>query len=408
MHSYINRAMIWLTTAPSNVPKDMVRYHVYWKIFYLIAALGHAMTLQMFYQTGVYFMAVFNIASIFIFVVALLLLNKGFYRTAFWGAIIELVAHGIAATICVGNDYGFQNFAFLVVVLLFVQPFYKLRISIFFASIVLTTAASVMFYSVHNPPIYTVPPEWADTMVISSMFSWPIYVMIMVLPFIRASARAEEEIATAYGESERLLLNILPAPIAERLKFSDDMIADDHDKVAVLFADIVGFTQMSDRLAPAELVKLLNKVFNQIDKLVVKYGVEKIKTIGDAYMIVAGVPNPDPNPEKTMAELALEMKNVVSQFKDPVTGDALQLRIGINTGSVVAGVIGNKKFAYDLWGDAVNIAARMEATSEVGHIQVTDEFASSLKDQFIFEPRGSVDIKGKGKMKTFYLKALTV
>jgi len=225
----------------------------------------------------------------------------------------------------------------------------------------------------------------------------------MVLPFVRASARAEKELATAYGESERLLLNILPESIAKRLKTTEGMIADDHDKVAILFADIVGFTRMSDRLRPAEVVTLLNDVFNAIDELVAKYGVEKIKTIGDAYMVVAGLPNPVADPDETIARLALDIRETVSRFTEPETGNPVQVRIGISSGSVVAGVIGNRKFAYDLWGDAVNVAARMEATGEAGKIQATDAFAASLADRFEFEPRGEIEIKGKGKTATCFL-----
>jgi len=393
----------WMTSVPQNVPSELARYYIYWKIFYLLAAIGHLFALSMFWQTGVYFMTVFNIFSVAIFIAALWLLRSGYYRLAFWGAITELTLHGIAATVCVGYLYSFQNYSFLVVILLFIQPFYRLRTSIIMTGVLLASAGMVMYFSVNNPPYYVVPEEFVTMLAVMPMFSWPIYVLIMVLPFLTASARAEKELAAAYGESERLLLNILPAPIADRLKTTSGMIADDHEKVAILFADIVGFTEMSSRLPPAKLVELLNSVFNAIDELAAKYGVEKIKTIGDAYMMVAGLPSPDADPDETIARLALELQNTVSQFEDPVSGEPVRMRIGINSGSVVAGVIGNRKFAYDLWGDAVNVAARMEATSEEARIQVTDSFASSLRDRFQFEHRGDVEIKGKGLMSTSFL-----
>jgi len=395
--------VVWMTSVPQNVPAELARYYIYWKIFYLLAAIGHLFTLSMFWQTGVYFMTLFNVFSVAIFAAALWLLRKGYYRLAFWGAITELTLHGIAATVCVGYLYSFQNYTFLVVILLFIQPFYQLRVSIIMTGVLLASAAMVMYFSVNNPPYYVIPDEYANMLAVMPMMTWPIYALVMVLPFVRASARAEKELAAAYGESERLLLNILPAPIADRLKATTGMIADDHEKVAILFADIVGFTEMSGRLPPSELVKLLNSVFNAIDELAVKFGVEKIKTIGDAYMMVAGLPIPDADPDETIARLALELSTTVSAFKDPVSGNPVRMRIGINSGSVVAGVIGNRKFAYDLWGDAVNIAARMEATGEAGRVQVTDEFASALKDRFKFEPRGEVDVKGKGKMQTSFL-----
>ena len=397
----------WFTSIPDHVPDDMVRYFFYWQIFYLLAGIGHFLVMLSFLNTGVTFMVIFNIFSVTLFATATYLLRRGYYRLAYWGAIAELVLHGIAATICVGTAYGFQQFPFLVVILLFIQPFYSQRFSIFMTGAVLASSAAVTYYATNNPPVYEIAEYWVNSMIMSSVITWPIFVLIMVLPFVRASARAEKELAAAYGESERLLLNILPAPIARRLKTTEGMIADDFDRVAVLFADIVGFTQMSDRLQPAQVVTLLNDVFNAIDKIVAKYGVEKIKTIGDAYMVVAGVPSPIPDPEETIARLALDIQNAVAQFKVPGTDEPVQVRIGLNAGKVVAGVIGNRKFAYDLWGDAVNVAARMESTGEIGRIQVTDEFAQILEGRFQFEPRGEVDIKGKGVISTSFLTGKT-
>ena len=397
------RIVDWFTVIPEHVTDGLGRYYIYWKVFYVLAALGHFLTLVLFWQTGVTFMAVFNVFSVAIFVAALFLLERGYYQTAFWAAICELVLHGIAATISVGHQYSFQNYPFLVVILLFIQPFYTIRASVLAAAAVLLSAALVMAYAVSNEPRYLMPEDQGVMLSAFPMITWPLYGLLMVLPFIRASARAEKEVADAYAESERLLLNILPAPIAARLKTTGGMIADDHDKVAILFADIVGFTEMSGRLKPAELVSLLNDVFNAIDEVVARHGAEKIKTIGDAYMVVAGLPLADPDPDATIARLALDMVDVVSKFEDPITGEPVRIRIGVNSGAVVAGVIGNRKFAYDLWGDAVNVAARMEATGKIGQIQVPETFAISLKDRFEFETRGEIEIKGKGKMRTSFL-----
>lgn len=392
-----------ITSVPSNVPQDMIRYYVYWKIFYVAAGLAHFLSIFLFAYNGVTFMAIFNIGSVAIFVTAFVLLKTGHYRIAYWGAVGEVTLHGIAAMICVGPSFGFQNYAFLVPVLLFIQPFYGMRFSIAMTAATLASAGIVTWYALNNPPIYTVPQSEEHGLIISSSVSWPIFILIMVLPFIRASARAEKALAEAYDESERLLLNILPEPIADRLKETEGMIADDHDRVAILFADIVGFTQMSGRLRPAQVVAMLNEVFNAIDALVARHGVEKIKTIGDAYMAVAGVPAPLADPDGTIADLALEIQDAVSHIREPGTGNPVQVRIGINSGSIVAGVIGNRKFAYDLWGDAVNLAARMESTGEPGRIQVPGDLADRLADRFVIEPRGEVDVKGKGRIATAYL-----
>ena len=201
--------------------------------------------------------------------------------------------------------------------------------------------------------------------------------------------------------SNRLLLNVLPAPIAERLK-RGEAAADFYPAISVLFADIVSFTPLSAGLPPAEVVHLLNHVFSTFDELTEMCTLEKIKTIGDAYMVVSGMPVPRPDHARALADLALEMQEAVAGLALP-EAENLQVRIGMHTGPVVAGVIGWRKFAYDLWGDTVNIASRMESHGLPGKIQVSEAFYQLLKDQYIFEERGEIDVKGKGMMKAYLL-----
>ncbi|MEM9539547.1 MAG: adenylate/guanylate cyclase domain-containing protein [Cyanobacteria bacterium P01_E01_bin.42] len=210
--------------------------------------------------------------------------------------------------------------------------------------------------------------------------------------------RLEEE----QKKAERLLLNILPEPIAQTLKSDQSAIAENFDEVTILFADIVGFTALSSRLSAIELVKLLNEIFSQFDKLVDKFGLEKIKTIGDAYMIASGLPIPREDHAEAMADMALAMQNAVSEFQRKYE-QSLQIRIGINTGVAVAGVIGTKKFIYDLWGDAVNVASRMESSGKPGAIQITESTYARLRDKYNLEKRGTVQVKGKGEMITYWL-----
>jgi class 3 adenylate cyclase len=202
--------------------------------------------------------------------------------------------------------------------------------------------------------------------------------------------------------SERLLLNILPAPIAERLKASEDSIAEHSDGVTVLFADIVGFTPLSASKTPQALVELLNRIFSEFDALADMHGLEKIKTIGDAYMAVAGLPNPWPDHAPRAARMALAMLDVTARVAAE-TGEKLALRIGLDSGPVVAGVIGRRKFTYDLWGDTVNTASRMESHGVPGAIHCTEATAMLLKGAFRLQARGSMVIKGKGEMNTFLL-----
>ena len=211
-----------------------------------------------------------------------------------------------------------------------------------------------------------------------------------------------QQLAEEQEKSERLLLNILPAPIAQRLKQGEKTIADSFNEVTVLFADLVGFTKLSANLSPAQLVELLNMIFSTFDELAEKYGLEKIKTIGDAYMIVGGLPTPREDHAEAIAEMALDMLNQVKKISEK-QGKPLQVRIGINTGAVEAGVIGTKKFAYDLWGDTVNTAHRMESHGIPGEIQVTQATYNCLANKYKFQERGMIEIKGKGSMRTYLL-----
>ncbi len=203
-------------------------------------------------------------------------------------------------------------------------------------------------------------------------------------------------------KSDRLLLNILPQPIADQLKQGHTTIADWFGEVTILFADIVGFTQLSAQLSPTTLVSLLNEIFSTFDRLTEKYGLEKVKTMGDGYMAVGGLPKQRPDHAEIVAQMALEMQQEIAQFNAKHNFE-LNIRIGINTGPVVAGVIGTKKFNYDLWGDAVNTASRMESHSVPGAIQVSATTYDRLRDKFVLEYRGAIEIKGKGAMETYFL-----
>jgi len=208
-------------------------------------------------------------------------------------------------------------------------------------------------------------------------------------------------------KSEHLLLNILPKSIAERLKTQGEgrLIANQFEGATVLFADIVGFTPMSAKLTPGELIERLNGLFGRFDALTVALGVEKIKTIGDAYMAAAGVPDPNPDHAEAAALLALRMLEALHAYNHELDID-LDLRIGLHSGTLIAGVIGTKKFVYDLWGDTVNVASRMESHGIPGTIQISAATHELLKDRFRCEPRGEIEIKGRGPMTTWLLSGL--
>ncbi|MGH2540577.1 MAG: adenylate/guanylate cyclase domain-containing protein, partial [Actinomycetota bacterium] len=221
-----------------------------------------------------------------------------------------------------------------------------------------------------------------------------VFVFASMAYFVRQRDRLQKE-------SDDLLHAILPDEIAQRLKSDRTMIADDHESASVLFADVVGFTPMSAAMSPPELVGLLNSVFTIFDGFVEELGLEKIKTVGDEYMVAAGVPHGRFDHAHAIAELALRIRDHTERHR--FHGHDISLRIGINSGPVVAGIVGTHKFAYDLWGDVVNTASRMESEGVAGSIQVTPATYELIRDEFVCEPRGVVSVKGKGDMNTYIL-----
>ncbi len=216
--------------------------------------------------------------------------------------------------------------------------------------------------------------------------------------------RAERKLALEREYSDSLLHNILPKSIVKRLKQKPEIIADRFNASTILFADIVGFTQLSEKISPDELVECLNEIFSIFDAITERYSLEKIKTIGDAYMVAGGLPIETKYHAESIAKLALDMRTELAQYNQQNDKD-FQIRIGINSGVVIAGVIGIKKFVYDIWGDAVNVASRMESHGIPGEIQVSDSTYQLLKEEFELEYRGLINVKGKGDMAVYLLKS---
>lgn len=228
-----------------------------------------------------------------------------------------------------------------------------------------------------------------------------ILVIIFFTLFYNEILRTEDLLQKEYRRSEGLLLNILPAEIVRRLKQDGDTVADSYPSVTILFADLVGFTDVASRLEPEVLVGELNELYQEYDRLIESYGLEKIKTLGDAYMVAGGIPVANDHHMETIAGLALDMRELTRNHK--ISGNNLDLRIGFHTGPVVAGVIGKHKFSYDVWGDAVNLASRLESTGEPGRIHVSEFCYRRLRNEFLLEARGETEIKGMGSMRTYFL-----
>jgi adenylate cyclase len=273
------------------------------------------------------------------------------------------------------------------------------------ALVALGTGAAVFWFGAFVVAvIYSVlVPNWIDAVYVNdnpaadvalNLVATGVVIFAVMVYFVRQRDRFQKE-------SDDLLRNILPDEIATRLKASPSMIADFYDSASVLFADIVDFTPMSADMSAEELVGLLNGVFSTFDGIVEELGLEKIKTVGDAYMVASGLPTRRPDHAHLIAELALRMREILT--RERFDGREIRMRIGVNSGPVVAGIIGTHKFAYDLWGDVVNTASRMESAGIEGTIQVSEATQELIHDEYVCQPRGTIAVKGKGEMATYLL-----
>ncbi|MCV7173073.1 adenylate/guanylate cyclase domain-containing protein [Mycobacterium manitobense] len=302
----------------------------------------------------------------------------------------------------IGTDSGLQ-FYFLVSASLVVLVLGTERL-VLSAILVTLGVAGTITLELTVPDDRGIAPAWTLTVgfISSAVFS-TVMVFATVWFALREIDRAEAAMESEYQRSEKLLANILPASIAARLKDpAHTIIADKYDDASILFADIAGYTKRASDTSPTDLVRFLDRLYTDLDALVDRHGLEKVKTSGDSYMVVSGVPRERPDHVEALACLALDMADAVADLTDP-GGRAVPLRIGLAAGPVVAGVVGARKFFYDVWGDAVNVASRMESTDVEGRIQVPHQVYERIRHAFEFEERGDVDVKGKGVMRTWYL-----
>lgn len=272
----------------------------------------------------------------------------------------------------------------------------------FVGFIVLTIVSGALDGALSETPP-EIPQVLVTVMFVLNFLGLVFVVFISLGYFVRERERTHLALEAEQEKSERLLLNILPTEIADRLKSGEEVIADRVDGVTILFADLVGSTQLSEQLTPDHLVRVLNEIFTPFDDLADQFGLEKIKTLGDAYMVVGGLPAAQPDHVEAVADMALAMREELAGHAVPGFG-RLRMRFGIHTGSVVAGVIGKRKFSYDLWGDTVNTASRMESHGIPDTIQVTEEVYEALKGRYTFTTRGPAEIRGKGEMNTYLLE----
>jgi len=393
-----------LTKWPDKVKPIYKKFFYYFNYISIVAALIHVAFIFLFLWLDVMSLVYFNFLSVTVWILCYLLNKKG---VSLMAAIIggaEIMAHQGFCVYIMGWDAGFQYLLFGSVAGIFLMPQKVKILKVIFVGSNLAVFIALFFFAKHQGPINQLAPEILTVLYLTNISTTILILGVIGASYSSASTKVEYALEKEYQRSEDLLHNILPVEIAERLKSSPGTIADGFEEVTVLFADIVNFTELSEEVSPAELVMVLNEVFSSFDEIAERYGVEKIKTIGDAYMAVCGLPTLREDHADVMADMALDMTKSLRQLK--YHGDrSFTMRIGINSGPVVAGVIGRKKFIYDLWGDTVNMASRMESHGLGGSIQVTEASYNNLKDKYIFEERGLVDIKGKGKVNCYILKS---
>jgi len=283
---------------------------------------------------------------------------------------------------------------FTVAIVVMILILFGIRTAVLWFVAFLVVVALTLLIPTWVDPLY--PGETPEAEIAFNLVAFGLVMLLAMIYFVRQRDRFQKE-------SDDLLHNILPDEVAMRLKADEALIADDYESASVLFADMVGFTPMSAQMTPPQLIELLNDVFASFDAFVEELGLEKIRTVGDEYMVAAGVPTARPDHAQAIAELALRIRDhtAATQFD----GHDITLRIGINSGPLVAGVVGTHKFSYDLWGDVVNVASRMESEGIPGSIQVTKATYELIRDQFVCEPRGVIAVKGKGDMNTYLLVA---
>jgi adenylate cyclase len=364
--------------------------------------VSHFALIVPFALAGAWPLVWFNLGSVAIwFVVGALHRRRMTYAAVNLG-LAEVVAHAAFATYVIGWASGF-HFAIPVVAGLYLGFHYNRGTWQWVGPFIATFVWGISFVLLADrTPQVSLPAGVLAAFGFSTAVLLFILVSLAVLVLAKSADTAEAALAREHLRSERLVHNMLPLEIANRLKDGEGNIADRIEEASVLFADLVGFTTLSAQVRPSELVVILSDLFSRFDALVEKHQLEKIKTIGDAYMVASGVPRPRSDHAEALADFALDLVQELEALA-PLHGAKLKMRIGISSGAVVAGVIGRSKLAYDMWGDTVNTAARMESHGDAGRIHVTRAVRDRLGPRFELEPRGVIDVKGKGPMETFFL-----
>lgn len=396
---------------PSLIPFKEYRFYLVANISYHFAAISHFTWIILFWLIDVKPLAIFNIFSVGLYVINIIINRKGYYRLTTTIGVLEIIAHQLLGSFLIGYDAGFSIFLLVVSIYPFMMPAWKGMLKAILFSSCLTGYLVIDIFMRHRTPVYLLDNVMLDTIYFSNVLFGFIILALMFAYFHYAVTVAESKLELAYQKSEDLLLNILPKEIAEEIKENGRTEARQFDSVTVLFADIENFTRFSENLPPAVIVSEIDITFKAFDEIIGHYNIEKIKTIGDAYMCASGIPLPSHTHAVDMVRAAISMQefvNLLANQRKHEGKESFAMRIGIHTGPVVAGVVGMKKFVYDIWGDTVNIAARMQTSSEAGRINISGTTFNLVKDHFECTHRGKMEAKHKGMINMYYVDTAPV
>lgn len=403
MQELIRRLFRYFSIAPEGIDLHNLRFYMVSKFANTTGAVTHLFWIAAFMAMEVWPLVWINMLSAGILIINLWLIRNKQLLLAGISGVLVVIGHYSLAVFFLGTDAEFQFYILMVSLFpLIMPPGHEIIKHVLFAFCLVSFILLDVWLAGEAAQIVL------DAGIIKALRLFNIGFSFVILGlwamyFNYAMNRTERRLEEVNEETENLLHNILPRTIARRLKDDPHAIAEKYPAVSVVFADLVGFTELSVQTSPIELVDLLNTIFSRFDDLAEEHGIEKIKTIGDAYMAVAGLPEVAENHAERCAEMALGMLQAMEEFNQSV-GTSLAIRVGIDSGAVVAGVIGKSKFSYDLWGDTVNTASRMESYSLPGKVQASDRTYELLKDKYHFESRGTIEVKGKGEMKTWFLE----
>lgn len=366
-------------------------------------ALGvHALLVGLFAWTGHWPLVAWNVLSVLVFGWAIRSHAAGAYQRPGVPVFGEMLGHAALCVALVGTAPGFHYYLLVNVVIPFLVPFWSIRTKLVTASGYALALAILEVWGLTRLPPDPLPGGLEVAVLAGNSLGVALVLVLVAWAYDEAVEEAEAALEEAWADNERLVLDLLPASVAERLRARQGIVADRHEEVGVLFADLAGFTELSGRLEPERVVEILNRIFSAFDEEVGARGLEKVKTIGDAYMVVGGAPDPRPGHGEALCRLGLAMQRRLAEMTEP-DAPGLALRIGIHSGPLVAGVLGTRRLAWDVWGDTVNMAARLEETAPVGRVQVSDVVREHLSEEWRLEPAGLRELRGIGPSRAWLL-----